>query len=93
MVMKTINVADLKTNLSRYLRRVRSGERFTVLDRKEPVAALVPLEANGQRSYRRLVEEGRVVPSKQKLSSLKFTHVKRTVRIQEALDDVRSDRI
>lgn len=91
--MKTINVAQLKINLSKYLRRVRSGERFTVLDRKEPVAALVPLEAHPKSSHRRLVEEGRVIPSMKKLSSLKFTRLKRSVRIQEALDEVRSDRV
>ena len=43
--MKTVTVADLRNNLSRYLREVRRGERFTVLSRDVPVARLTPLDA------------------------------------------------
>lgn len=42
--MKTVTVADLRNNLSRYLREVRRGERFTVLSRDVPVARLTPLD-------------------------------------------------
>lgn len=41
--MKTVTIADLKNNLSRYLREVRHGERFTVMSRDVPVAELSPL--------------------------------------------------
>ena len=41
--MKTINVAELKTHLSKYLRMVRKGERIVIRDRKVPIAELVPL--------------------------------------------------
>lgn len=43
MVMKTINVAELKTHLSKYLRLVRKGEHIVVRDRNELVAEIIPL--------------------------------------------------
>jgi antitoxin (DNA-binding transcriptional repressor) of toxin-antitoxin stability system len=42
MVMKSVGVAELKSNLSKHLRAVRRGETLTVLDRRTPVAQLVP---------------------------------------------------
>lgn len=42
--MRTVTIADLKNNLSRYLREVRGGEDITVMSRDVPVARLVPLE-------------------------------------------------
>lgn len=44
MVMKDqVRVAELKARLSEYLRRVRRGQRITVLDRDTPVARLEPV--------------------------------------------------
>lgn len=44
IVMKnTVRVAELKSRLSEYLRRVRRGETVTVLDRDTPIARLAPL--------------------------------------------------
>lgn len=45
--MRTVTIADLKNNLSRYLREVRGGEGITVMSRDVPVARLVPLERPG----------------------------------------------
>ena len=42
--MRTVTIADLKNNLSRYLREVRGGQEVTVLSRDIPVARLVPAE-------------------------------------------------
>lgn len=42
--MSAIGIADLKARLSAHLRRVRGGDSLTVLDRKTPVARLVPYE-------------------------------------------------
>ncbi|MBU2600720.1 MAG: type II toxin-antitoxin system Phd/YefM family antitoxin [Actinobacteria bacterium] len=39
-----MTVAELKNNLSRYLREVRLGRRFTVLSRDLPVAQLSPID-------------------------------------------------
>lgn len=39
----TVGIAELKSRLSEYLRRVRRGARITVLDRKTPIARLEPV--------------------------------------------------
>ncbi len=48
--MREANIAQLKNNLSRYLALVRKGETVRVLDRRVPVAQIVPIgEAAGGR--------------------------------------------
>jgi antitoxin (DNA-binding transcriptional repressor) of toxin-antitoxin stability system len=42
--MKSVGTADLKANLSAHLRAVRGGEAVTVLDRKTPIARIVPYD-------------------------------------------------
>ena len=41
--MESVGVRELKAQLSRYLRKVKSGERIIVTDRKEKVAVISPL--------------------------------------------------
>ncbi|MDQ3255606.1 MAG: type II toxin-antitoxin system prevent-host-death family antitoxin [Acidobacteriota bacterium] len=45
--MITVNIADLKNNLSAHLERVRAGEELLVKDRNRPIAKIVPL-ASGE---------------------------------------------
>lgn len=45
VVVTRAGVAELKANLSAYLRRVRDGETITVMDRNAPVAKLVSVDA------------------------------------------------
>lgn len=40
--METVGVRQLRENLSRYLKKVRSGERIVVTDRKKEVSIIVP---------------------------------------------------
>jgi len=56
--MKTVRIAELKARLSEYLRDVRQGEGFTVLDRQTPVASLVPY-APGEQPLRIRPPRGR----------------------------------
>ena len=56
---ETVGVAQLRQNLSRYLRRVERGERLVVTDRNRPVAELGPPPSGG-RELDRLIAEGRV---------------------------------
>ena len=44
-MMQTVNIAELKNNLSAYLEQVKNGEELIVKDRNRPVARLVPLTA------------------------------------------------
>ena len=55
----TVGIAELRQNLSRYLRRVERGERLLVTDRNRPVAELgPPPHASGELD--RLIAAGRV---------------------------------
>ena len=42
MSKENIGLYEIKTNLLEILRRVRAGESFTITDRGEPVADLLP---------------------------------------------------
>jgi prevent-host-death family protein len=54
-----VGVAELRQNLSVYLRRVSKGERLVVTDRNRPVAELGPV--SGAASHLdQLIAEGRV---------------------------------
>jgi prevent-host-death family protein len=54
-----VGVAELRQNLSVYLRRVERGERLIVTDRNRPVAALGPVPTTGA-ALDRLIAEGLV---------------------------------
>jgi prevent-host-death family protein len=56
-----VGVAELRQNLSVYLRRVERGERLVVTDRNRPVAELGPAASAGA-ELDRLIAEGRVSP-------------------------------
>lgn len=91
MFMKSINVAELKSGLSRYLRRVRRGERFVVMDRKEPIAELIPLERNYASTRERLIREGHILPATKRMSDVRITPLGREVHLQDLLEEVRED--
>jgi prevent-host-death family protein len=59
MYMTSVGVAELRQNLSRYLRLVEQGERLVVTDRNRPVAELGPPPSTGE-ALDRLIAEGRV---------------------------------
>ena len=56
---ETVGIAELRQNLSRYLRRVARGERLIVTDRNRPVAELGPPATVGA-DLDKLIAEGRV---------------------------------
>jgi prevent-host-death family protein len=56
---RTVGVAELRRNLSHYLRQVERGERLLVTDRNRPVAELGPPATSGA-ELDRLIAEGRV---------------------------------
>jgi prevent-host-death family protein len=61
----TVGVAELRQNLSKYLRRVEEGERLVVTDRNRPVAELGPVPTMGSR-LDQLIAEGKVKPPKRR---------------------------
>jgi antitoxin (DNA-binding transcriptional repressor) of toxin-antitoxin stability system len=45
--MRTVNVAELKDQLSKYLTFAKGGEEVVIRDRNLPVAKLVPFSSEG----------------------------------------------
>lgn len=88
---ETVGVAELRQNLSRYLRRVAQGERLLVTDRNRAVAELGPPPATGV-ALDRLIAEGRVSrPRRRGLPEpLELPGDPRV--LSRALDEVRGER-
>ena len=91
MYMTTVGVAELRQNLSKYLRVVASGERLVVTDRNKPVAELGPPPSTG-RALDRLIAEGRLArPLRPGLHEpLQLTGDPHA--LSRALDEIRSER-
>lgn len=62
---ETVGVAELRQNLSVYLRKIEAGERFVVTDRNKPVAMLGPVP-NTESRLDQLIAEGKVKPPKRR---------------------------
>jgi len=62
---ETVGVAELRQNLSVYLRKIAAGERFVVTDRNRPVAMLGPVP-NTESRLDQLIAEGQVKPPKRR---------------------------
>jgi prevent-host-death family protein len=88
---RTVGVAELRQNLSLYLRRVEEGERLLVTDRNRPVAELGPPPSTGQ-GLDRLIAEGRVMrPTRRGLPPpLQMAGDPRA--LSRALDEIRGER-
>ena len=87
----TVGVAELRQNLSRYLRRVAQGERLVVTDRNRAVAELGPPPSTGA-ALDRLIADGRVsrpvrkgLPEPLRLDGDPYA-------LSRALDEIRGER-
>ena len=57
--LKTVGVRELKAGLSRYLARVKSGERIVITDRKKEVAIIAPCgKETGEEIVLQLIQTG-----------------------------------
>jgi prevent-host-death family protein len=84
-----VGVAELRQNLSRYLRRVEQGERLLVTDRNRPVAELGPPPSGGELD--KLIAAGRVTrPARRGLPEpLKLGGDRQA--LSRALDEIRGE--
>jgi prevent-host-death family protein len=91
MYMTTVGVAQLRQNLSKYLRLVERGERLVVTERNRPVAELGPPASTGE-ALDRLIAAGRVSrPTRSRLPKpLELTGDPHA--LSRALDEIRGDR-
>jgi prevent-host-death family protein len=89
--MTTVGVAELRQNLSKYLRLVGQGERLVVTDRNRPVAELGPPPSTGA-ALDRLIAEGRVSPPARRLLPEPLQLAGDPHALSRALDEIRGDR-
>ena len=88
---QTVGVAELRQNLSRYLRRVEQGERLLVTDHNRPVAELGPPPGTG-RALDRLIAEGLVAaPARRRLPG-PLAMDGDALALSRALDEIRGER-
>jgi prevent-host-death family protein len=88
---RTVGIAELRQNLSRYLRLVEQGERLLVTDRNRPVAELGPPPATGD-ALDRLIAEGRVSPPRRRTLPAPLALEGDPYALSRALDAIRGDR-
>jgi prevent-host-death family protein len=86
-----VGVRELRQNLSRYLRRVASGERLEVTERGKPVAVLAPLSESSS-ALQRLVASGRARPPQGNLLDLGLPRGPIATKGTDALRELREDR-
>ncbi len=86
---ESVGIAELRQNLSVYLRRVGQGERLIVTDRNRPVAELGPAPSGADLD--RLIAAGRVSrPRRAELpGSLELSGD--ASELSRALDEIRGD--
>jgi prevent-host-death family protein len=63
MVMESVSVATLKSNLSGYLAAVREGKELIITSHRHPIARLSPVE--------KTTVDLKIAPAKKPVSSLK----------------------
>jgi len=98
--MASVQIADLKNNLSAYLRKVRTGEEVIICDRKSPIAKIVPLGATDlDLEEQELIAKGILRLPKKPFDADAFAAIGRGVRmphvsdaaLQRAMDFARGD--
>jgi prevent-host-death family protein len=88
---RTVGVAELRQNLSHYLRRVAKGERLLVTDRNRPVAELSPPPSSGA-ALDQLIAEGKVVRPTRRGVPGALRMDGDTYALSRALDEIRGER-
>jgi prevent-host-death family protein len=88
--MATVNIAELKNQLSSYLQRVRAGEELVTRDRNLPIAKIVPLHGeNGDPEELSLVASGHMTLPTRQLDQKRLWNIggpmKKTRRIEKAI--------
>lgn len=70
--MRTVNISDLKAQLSAHIQLVKDGEEVLICDRNKPVARMVPCRTNDRsKQEQRLIARGVLsLPLKRRLSTV-----------------------
>ncbi len=89
--MSTVGVAELRQNLSKYLRLVEQGERLVLTESNRPVAELGPPSSTGE-ALDRFIAEGRVARSHRGRLPEPLELTGDTYALSRALGEIRGDR-
>jgi len=92
MKARQVGVRELRQNLSKYLDRIKRGERLEVTEHGRPVAVLAPLGAAEGR-LDRLVAAGRVKRPEADLLAVLPPKGKPSTTLSDALEQQRADRL
>jgi prevent-host-death family protein len=85
--MASVQIADLKNNLSAYLRKVRTGEELIICDRKSPIAKIVPLNAGDlDLEEQELIAKGLMLPAQKPFDAEAFFAIGRGIRRRPGTD-------
>jgi prevent-host-death family protein len=92
--MRSVNVAELKNRLSKYLAYARQGEEIVIRDRNLPVAKLVPFSAaDAEEEELTLVAAGKMSLPKMRLDLRQLWKIPTgSVKGNEAIRAVLADR-
>ncbi len=60
--MRTVNISDLKAQLSAHIQLVKDGEEVLVCDRNKPVARIVPCRLAYSEQEQQLIARGVLTP-------------------------------
>jgi prevent-host-death family protein len=91
--MKTVSVSELKARISAYLRWVKRGGEVQVLERGVPVARLVPVAGSDPGRRQRLASLGVLRLGTGDAHGILDEPRLHGVRLREALEEEREDRI
>jgi prevent-host-death family protein len=92
--MRSVNVAKLKNQLSKYLTYAKSGEEVLIRDRNLPVAKLVPLSAEDADDQElKLIAAGRIRLASRRLDVKQLLKIPTgTVDDNKAIQAILADR-
>ena len=78
--MRSVNVAELRDQLSAFLQLVRAGEEIVVRDRNVPIARILPLHDRIELDERSLVASGQMTLPKRNFDEDRFWSIGRGAR-------------
>ena len=89
--MRSINVSQLKTHLSRYLRMASRGTRIVVTDGHDPIAQIGPPDLEALPWHDRVARAGWLRLGSQRFDRHRITRLDQPVDIQASLKAVRDE--